>query len=85
MTARANDLSLAGPRPLAGDAERGLAQPPQRVGREPDGEQPERGQPVGLAREQLQGALLVRLARALPERDKHRDPADEDVDDAARG
>ena len=85
MIARASDLSLGPARRLAGDAERGLAQPPQRVGREADAEQPERDQPVGFAREQLQGALLVRLARAVPQRDQHRDPADQDVDDTARG
>ena len=71
----------AGARRLAGDAERGLAQPPEGVGREADAEQPERNQPVGLAREQLQGALLIRLPRALAQRDEQRDPADQDVDD----
>src|ERR1700722_2953069 len=70
---------------LAGDAERGLAQPPQGVGGEADAEQPQRDQPVGLAREQLQGAELIGLALALSQRDQHRDQADEDVDDAAGG
>src|SRR4029077_18382384 len=35
-------------------------------------------------REQLQGALLVRLPRALAERDEHGDPADQYVDDTPR-
>ena len=73
------------PGPIASDAERGLAQPPQRVARESDAEQPERDQPVGFAREQVQGALLVRLARAVPQRDQHCDPAHQDVDGPARG
>ena len=62
MTALASDLSL-GPAPgwSPGDAERGLAQPPQRVAGEADAEQPQGDQAVGLACEQLQGALLVRL------------------------
>src|SRR3984957_17059255 len=75
----------AGAGPLAGDAERGLAQPPQGVGGEPDAEQPERDQPVGLARQQLEGAELIGLALALSQRNQHRDQADEDVDDAAGG
>ena len=75
----------AGPGRLASNAERGLAQPPQRVAREADAKQPERDLPVGFAREQVQGALLVRLARAVPQCDQRRDPADQDVDDTARG
>src|SRR5580700_11422912 len=70
---------------LTGHAEGGFAEPPQGVGGEADAEQPQRDQPVGLAREQLQGALLVGFLRAVAERDQHRDPADQQVDDAARG
>ena len=74
----------SGPRRLGGDAERGFAQPPQGVGGEADAEQPQRNQPVGLTREQLQGAALIRFLRALAERDEHGDPADQYVDDTPR-
>ena len=70
---------------LSGDAKGGLAEAPEGIAREPDGEQPQRDQPVGLARQQLQGTLLVSLPRGLAERDQDRDPADEDVQDPARG
>ena len=50
---------------LAGDDERGFAQPPQRVRGETDGEQPERDKAVRLAREQLQRALLVTCAKEV--------------------
>ena len=40
--------------------------------------------PCGWYGKQLQGALLVSLLRGLAERDQDRDPADEDVQDAAR-
>ena len=75
----------AGAVPVIGDAEGGLAEPPQRIAGEPDAQQPQRDQAVGLAGQQLQGALLVRLVRALAERNQDRDPADEDVEDPARG
>jgi hypothetical protein len=39
--------------------------------------------PAGLA--QLRGARLVRLARVVPKRDQYRDPANENVDNTARG
>src|SRR5581483_12133301 len=67
--------------PLAGDAERGLAQPPQRIADEPDAEQPERDRTVGLAREQLQGACLIGFPGTVAERDQDCDPANQYVDD----
>ena len=71
--------------PLTGDAEGGFAQSPQRIPGEADAEQPQRDQAVGLAGQQLQSALLVSLPRGLAERDQDRDPAEEHVQDPARG
>src|SRR5262249_57942560 len=72
--------------PLARDAERGFAETPERVAREADAEQQQQKQAKRLLGEQLQRTLLVGLVpRGLAEGDEDRDPADEDVENAARG
>ena len=70
---------------LAGNTERGLAEPPQRVAHEADGQQPQRDEAERLGRQQLQGALLVGLVLTLADRDQDGDYADQDVDHAAGG
>jgi hypothetical protein len=68
-----------------GDAERGLAQAPQRVAHEPDAEHPQQHRAQRLAREQPQGALLAGFLPGLAERDQRRDAADQYPDKAPGG